>query len=200
MSATIARPLSPPSAASFGNQRMWALWSRTRVALYARELDPFLVEEWQRLHRSLIGRVPLMRVEGDHAYGTFLLARALTAKHAGEHSTHAALCREALRVAERLRLLPYPAAAVPASLLAAGVAWARDDRRNILALTRTALEQAHATHCLPYVALTKRRLGEALGGDEGALMIAEADTEARLAGFTNPERAAVLAIPTGRFA
>ncbi|MDQ3341356.1 MAG: protein kinase [Myxococcota bacterium] len=196
----------PGSANTFGNQRMWALWSRTRVAIYARATgtdsidDPFLVDEWKQLHRSLIGRVPLMRVEGDHAYGTFLLARAHAAKRRGEHALHASLCREVLKVISRLRLLPFPAASVGITLLDAGVAVARGDHEAALVATRKALEQAHVTHCLAYAALTKRRLGELVGGDEGAALIREGDAEARIAGFSNPERACELAIPTDRCA
>jgi eukaryotic-like serine/threonine-protein kinase len=190
---------------SFGNQRMWALWSRTRIALYAHDLPTAspLVEEWQSLHRSLIGRVPIMKVEGDQAFGTFLLARAIAAKRANQHSVHAALCQQALHVAERIALLPFPAASVPASLLRAAVAWvrdARDDRANLPTLLRTAIAHAEATRCTPYLAFAKRRLGEVVGGDEGARLVADADTEARTAGFVHPERAAELAIPTGRFA
>jgi eukaryotic-like serine/threonine-protein kinase len=190
---------------SFGNQRMWALWSRTRIAIYAHDLTAAsaLADEWQALHRSLIGRVPIMKVEGDQAFGTFLLTRALAAKRANQHSTHAALCNHALQISERIALLPFPAASVPATLLRAAVAWVRDtrdDRANLPTLLRAAIAQAHATRCTPYLAFTKRRLGEVLGGDEGALLITEADAEARTAGFVNPERAAELAIPTHRFA
>ena len=38
-----------PGATQFGNQRAWALWSRTRVVLYAREvgrLEELLGDEW----------------------------------------------------------------------------------------------------------------------------------------------------------
>jgi hypothetical protein len=141
-----------------------------------------------------------MRLEGDHAYGTFLLARAHAAKRRGQHTLHTSLCREVLKVSARLRLLPFPAVAVPIALLDAGVAVAKGDHANAVALTRRALEQAHLTHCLPYAALTKRRLGELVGGDEGAALLREGDAESRVAGFINPERACELAIPTDRFA
>ena len=190
----------PGSSDSFGNQRMWALWSRTRIALYTRAADAALADEWKRLHRSLIGRVPLMRVEGDHCYGTFLLARAIAAKRTGDHSAHAVLLREVARVARRLELLPFPARMVPASLLRAGIAWASGDERAMLDLTRAALEQANTTRCTPFAALTKLRLAELIGGDEGAALRATAEAESRDAGFSNPARAVELAIPRDGFA
>ena len=52
---------------------------------------------------------------------------------------------------------------------------------------------------MPYTAFFKRRLGEAMGGDDGATLISQADDLALRAGWTNPERGAELAIPTGRF-
>ena len=192
-----------PTDDSFGNQRMWALWSRTRIALYAGALDPALDDEWRKLHRSLIGRVPLMRVEGDHAYGTHLLARALDARRRNEHSTCAALLRQVERVTARMTRLPFPAVAMPVALLRAGVAWARHSSPSdatVVSLLRDAVDQARATKTVPYLPFTQRRLGEAIGGDEGAALIAAADADARAAGFTNPARAAELALPTGALA
>ncbi|HEY5949569.1 MAG TPA: protein kinase, partial [Kofleriaceae bacterium] len=72
-----------PRSDSFGNQRAWGLWSRTRIAIYAGKLDPELDAEWERMLRSLVGRVPLMQAEYLHVYGTYLLARAYEAKRRG---------------------------------------------------------------------------------------------------------------------
>ena len=45
----------------------------------------------------------------------------------------------------------------------------------------------------------KRRLGEALGGSEGATLISQADALCVRSGWLDPERGAELALPTGRF-
>jgi hypothetical protein len=45
----------------------------------------------------------------------------------------------------------------------------------------------------------RRRLGEALGGDDGRQLVEQSELEARRQGYVNPERAAEIVIPTGRF-
>jgi eukaryotic-like serine/threonine-protein kinase len=191
-----------PGGDSFGNQRAWGLWSRTRIELYANRfatLDDELGAEWQRMGRSLVGRLPLMQGEWLHAYATFLLARAIAAGKAGRMSEHATLCRAADRVAARLARLEFPAAPCAEWLVRAGTAWVRRDG-DVVAVTRRALDEAHRTGVLAFAHPTERRLGEALGGDEGAALIARADAAMRAAGWRDPERAAELAMPTGRFA
>jgi hypothetical protein len=95
--------------------------------------------------------------------------------------------------------MPYPAAPVSSSLLAAATASVRGDA-DVVDKTRHALAEAQRCGVYAFAAATERRLGEALGGSEGAAMIARADDSARKLGFTNPERAAEMAMPTARFA
>src|SRR5258707_10764443 len=55
-----------PGTNTFGNQRAWALWSRTRVELYAgtfATLADQLDAEWKQMQRALVGRIPAMRGE-----------------------------------------------------------------------------------------------------------------------------------------
>jgi serine/threonine protein kinase len=190
-----------PGADSFGNQRAWALWSRTRIALYAGALDtlePELDDEWQRMHASLVGRVPLMRMEWYHAYGTYLLGRALVAKQRGQTSAAAVLHREAELVATRLSKIEFPAAATAALALHAAVAWVGGSD-DVVDRLRRAIDEARTRETNVFTPMLERRLGEALGGSEGASRIARADAAARRAGFLDPERAAEIAVPTGRF-
>ena len=186
-----------PGTDSYGNQRSWGLWSLTRAALYAGTLDDELDDEWQRWHRSLIARVPLMQAEGYHVYGTYLLARAIDAEKRGRPSEHGAFCRAAERVAEKLERLPFPAAPGSAGMLRAALVWTRGGDRADAA--RQGLEAALESGVLAYTAFFKRRLGEALGGSEGATLILQADELAFRVGWRQPERGAELAIPTGRF-
>jgi eukaryotic-like serine/threonine-protein kinase len=187
-----------PGADAFGNQRAWALWSRTRISLYQGRLDDDLESEWQRMLRSLVGRVPVLQAEYLHNYGIYLLARAYEAKRRGSPSTHAELCARVDRIADRLGRLSFPAAPAVEHILRAGVAWARGsrDRRE---LTRIALDQTIECGLLVYAAFLKRRLGEAIGGDEGATLTSQADALAMRSGWLVPERGAELAFPTGRF-
>ena len=189
-----------PGSDSFGNQRAWALWSRTRIELYAGQLDPPGLEaEWKRMHRSLVGRLPMMKVEWLHAYATYLMGRALDAKKRGQHSEFARFCRETESVYERYRKLDvFNAAPVPAALVRAGLAWVRDDADMITHL-RHATTVAEESGIIAMVSGVRRRLGEAIGGDEGAALVAKSELEARNSGYLDPARGAEFAIPTGRF-
>jgi eukaryotic-like serine/threonine-protein kinase len=187
-----------PGRDDFGNQRAWALWSRTRIALYRGVLDDDLDSEWDRMLRSFVGRVPVMQTEWLHTYGVFLLARAYDAKRRGNHSGHAEYCGRASRVVDRLGRLRFPAAPAVHDMLRAGVAWARGSHDRV-ELTRLALDQTIECGLLVYAAFLKRRLGEAKGGDEGATLTSQADALAIRSGWRVPERGAELAFPTGRF-
>jgi serine/threonine protein kinase len=186
-----------PGTDSFGNQRAWGLWSLTRAALYEGKVDTELDDEWERWQRSLIGRVPVMQTEAYHLFGTYLLARAHDAQKRGRPSEHAAFCRAADRLAERLDRLPFPAARGSAGMLRAAIVWARGGDRADAA--RKGLDAGLEYGVMGYTAFFKRRLGEAMGGDDGATLIKQADELALRTGWTEPERAAELAIPTGRF-
>ena len=132
-----------------------------------------------------------------HAWGTYLLALAYDAKKRGQHSEHTALCAKAERVAARLGRLPFPAAPSAHHIMRAGVAWARDSRDKI-ELTKVALDQTVECSILVYAPFLKRRLGEAIGGDEGATFISQADALAMRSGWVDPVRGAHLALPTAR--
>jgi hypothetical protein len=184
-----------PGTDAFGNQRSWALWSRTRIALYTGDLAPDeLLPEWDRLQRSLVGRVPLMQAEYLHALGTYLLALSYDAKRRGRRSEQAAFLARVERVANRLNRMQFPAAPSAYHVLRAGLAWARgsDDK---VELTKVALEQLVDCSVLVYAPFVKRRLGEAIGGDEGATLISQADALAMRSGWVRPDRGAPLVLP-----
>lgn len=183
------------SSDAYGNQRGWALWSLTRIAIYEGRFDDELDREWERWQRSLMGRVPLMQTEALHVYGTYLVGRALDARRRGRTSEHHALCRAAERIADKLERLPFPAAPGTAAMVRAAILWARGGDRAEAA--RLGLEATLDSGMLVYSAFFKRRLGEAIGGDEGQTLILQADELAFRAGWRHPERGAELAIPTG---
>ena len=189
-----------PGSTSFGNQQAWGLWSKTRIEVYAGNFNaPNLEEDWRRMHRSLVGRVPLMQAEWLHAYATYLLARAIDAKKRGLASEYTKFCKLTEKTADRYaRLRHFPAAPAADALIRAGLAWVRGDR-DVIERTKKALDEHYARTVFAFAPGIRRRLGEAIGGDEGAAMIAQADQEARRAGFIDCERAAELAIPTGKF-
>jgi len=190
-----------PGSDSFGNQRAWGLWSLTRIALYAGQLDTLEREldgEWRQMQRSLVGRLPLMRLEWYHAYGTYLLGLAIAARKRGRPSEARPLVRRAERIADRLAGFEFPAAPTSEMYLRAAIAWFHggDARAEI---ARRAIDESNKHGVYVFTPFLERRLGEVLGGSEGAELIARGDAAARRAGFVDPERAAEMVVPTGRY-
>jgi hypothetical protein len=185
-------------AENFGNQRAWALWTRTRVLLYMRDferLEPALDADWTRHNRALIARVPAIQTEWLHVWGTYLLGRAIHARNAKRTSEHAKLCRKTLKIAAKVGGMKFPAGAAVARMLEAGVACARGG--DVVGPLRTALDAVVKQNLLVYAPFIELRLGEALGGSEGEALIAKANAEARRQGWKHPDRGAEMCIPRG---
>ena len=182
-----------PGTTQFGNQRAWALWSRTRVVLYTRELgrlEEAVGADWQRMRRALIGRVPALKVEWSHAYATYLLGRAAHALSSGRASEHAALCRQTRAVARDVGRMKFPAAPAVARLIEAGLACARAASgardADIIAPLRAALAAATDRQFRVFIPFLKMRLGTALDGSEGAELVAAGTAEATQQGWKDP--------------
>ncbi len=187
-----------PSAEAFGNQSAWALWTRTRAMLYERDfgrMHEALESDWQRMSRALIGRVPALKIEWFHAYGTYLLARAIDARANGQPSETASLCRKVHRLAGKIDRMPFPGAPATARMLEAGLACVRGG--DVVTPLRVALDAATRAEFLVYTPFLRRRLGEAIGGSEGAALIAVGEAESASQGWRIPERGAEMCIPRG---
>lgn len=187
-----------PSAETFGNQSAWALWTRTRVILYQQDFGKLyesLEGDWTRLKRSLIGRVPALKIEWYHAYGTYLVGRAIHARDTGQASACNALLRQCAALARGLERMQFPGAPPAARLLEAAIACVRGG--DVITPLQVALEAATKADFVVYTPFIRRRLGEAIGGDEGAALIATGDTEAREQGWRVPECGAEMCIPRG---
>ena len=187
-----------PSAEAFGNQSAWALWTRTRVILYQREfgkLHESVDADWQRMRRALIGRVPALKSEWFHAYGTYFLGRAIDARDHGRHSESSSHLRSVMRLARKTEALDFPGAPAVARMLEAGAACVRGG--DVVTPLRIALDGATKADFVVYTPFIRRRLGEAIGGDEGAALIAAGDAEAIAQGWQIPDRGAELCIPRG---
>jgi hypothetical protein len=121
---------------TFGNQRMWALWSRTRIALYERKATArraALEEEWRHMQGSLIGKLAVMQIEWRHAYGTLLLGLGVEARLAGRPAAEVArYADQALDQSQKLMALGFPICATLASLLRAGAAGLRGQKTDAL--------------------------------------------------------------------
>ena len=91
--------------------------------------------------------------------------------------------------------MAFPGAPATARMLEAGVACVRGG--DVVTPLRIALEAALASEFLVYTPFLRRRLGEAVGGSEGAALIAAGDAEAVAQGWKLPERGAEMCIPRG---
>lgn len=192
-----------PGTDTFGNQRAWGLWSRIRIALYSgsfASMEAELGAECHRMQRSLVGRIPILRVEWLHAYGTYLLGLALAARARGAPSEAPAHLRAAASAADKLARLDFPGAMVAATTLRAAIAMLGDDRDARLTALRTAIAESTKTNIFVAMYGIERRLGEELGGAEGARLLAAGDERGRTAGMVVPERAVEVFFPSGRFA
>jgi serine/threonine protein kinase/tetratricopeptide (TPR) repeat protein len=190
-----------PGTDTFGNQRAWGLWSRIRIALYTNAfatLESELGIECQRMQRSLVGRIPILRVEWLHAYGTYMLGLAIAARKRSATDAAGHL-RAASALADKLAKLDFPGALAGAKTLRAGIAMLGDDRDARVTALRDAIGESKARNIHVAMYSFERRLGEELGGDEGALLIASGDERARTAGMIAPQRATEVFLPSGRF-
>ena len=82
-----------------------------------------------------------------------------------------------------------------ARLVRAGVAGVRGERPRAAALLAEAAQAFDAVEMPLYAASARRRLGEILGGDEGAAMVAGADTLMTGRGVREPARLAAMYAP-----
>jgi hypothetical protein len=151
------------------------------------------------MQRSLVGRIPILRVEWLHAYGTYLVGLALAARSRGAHSEAGAHLRAASASAEKLAKLAFPGALTGSLALRAAIAMLDDDRDARVAALRAAIEESTTRNISVAMYGLERRLGEQLGGSDGAALIAAGDERARTAGMVAPAQATEVFFPSGRF-
>ena len=138
-------------------------------------------ETWKPLKKSLLLMIQLTRIEAVHLYGRAALA--------------AGALDEAARAAKKLAREKMAWSTPLASLLAAGVARTRGDD----ARTRTLLDDAargfDAADMALWAAVARLRLGQLVGGDEGAALVAAAESVLRAQSVANPGRVAATLAP-----
>jgi serine/threonine protein kinase len=105
------------------------------------------------------------------------------------------LLRVARRAAGRLERERIPYAAAFARLIRAGVGAVAGETENAVGLLREAVEQFEAADMHLVAAAARRRLGEALGGDEGRELVQQADAWMRSQTIQNPSRMAAMYTP-----
>jgi hypothetical protein len=172
-------------------QHWFDLMAQAQLALYegdGRAAHARVAEVWSALERSLLLRIQLVRCEAWH-----LRARCALAAAAADPGAAGPLRAAAARDARRILGERVAWAAPFAHLVLAAVAGGREPGR------RAALE--HAVHGFAagglelYAAAARRRLGEAIGGDEGRTLVAAADAWLAAERLRAPDRWVAMLAP-----
>ncbi len=186
------------------------LWSKTRflvqhwqAMLWEIEIDLYggdgarawdrLRRDAQRLRRSHLLSVQLIRVFTNFAVGRSALASIDTLEHA-ERPRRIREVRKAQRAIEREGMAWTGALG---AILAAGAAAATGDRAGAEEALRRAAGLAEAAEMSLHAAGARRQLGKRLGGDAGDAMVQAADEAMKQRGVRDPERYARALVPLG---
>lgn len=175
-------------------QHWWANLSLSDADLYFGDAEPALIRlkrQRDELRRSLLLRIPAVRVDADHAVGRAAVATFALKKDSESLSIAAAAIR-------RLESEPRDPAAALAAALRSGVASVRGDSNT--AVRR--LREAHAAFARLQMNLlagcTARRLAELIAGSEGAEFGSTADRYFGSERIVNPAAMTRTLLP-GRF-
>ena len=189
-----ARSLDGWSQAGFQVQHYWDWYARSEIDLYSGAPEAAwerLESGWPALKRSLLTRAQVIFFEA-----VLLRARvalALAAQSGGSQAER--YLSRAGRDARLLEREAMPASAGSAALIRAGVAAGRGDAaaaRGLLMAAVGGLGRAAVSH---YLAAARWRLGELLGGDDGASEIEGARAWFEEQGVRNPERMVAMLAP-----
>lgn len=147
-----------------------------------------LLDDWERLTRSLILRVRFALVEATHL-------RARTALAAASEDGHPALLEAAERDATIIENEKLAWGEPLAVLTRAAIASARGSKDLAVHLLAHAASQLETRNMLLYAAAARHRHGELVGGDEGAALIRSAEDWMTGQKILNPRRMTQMLIP-----
>ncbi len=176
---------------SVGNHFFFATRSLQSIAYYVGDLEAHteaLSSRWTRFWRSLMAHVPGPRFEA--AMWCSVLALSL-AHQARRRKDEGRARRELARAQRMLRIMRgSPMAVAPAFVqqVEALICTMDGDQAGALALLRASIGPLEARGMQQAVAGTRWRVGEILGGDEGAALVARARRHLEGQGWTHPER------------
>lgn len=174
------------SRESFHLQHYWHFYALQNGLLYTRDIEGLshsLGHDFRNIVRSWVLRLPFVRMELFDLRARTALALASTTRE------NAALLRRAERDArrtERTKLLP--AASALAHLTRASVAFLRGDQERTRQFLSLAAGAADLASMAAHAAAARRRLGEIVGGDKGAALIAASDTWMKEQGVVAPAK------------
>ncbi len=158
----------------FGSPHYMALTAQGRIELYAgtpRTGWEAVERSWPALKRTGLFRIQSVRITARQIRASCGVAVSHTAP-----SGSAPLLAAAERDAAAIAAERAPYSAPTAALLTAGVAARRGDEAAAARALRVALAGFEACHMKLFLAVTQRRLGELVGGDEGRALVNQANT------------------------
>ncbi|MFO0950342.1 MAG: AAA family ATPase [Isosphaeraceae bacterium] len=162
-----------------------AVWASAQVDLYlgqTADARSLLLGRWPALRRSMLLQVQFVRV-----MMRYLRARTALAA-ASREGAPAPLIAEARTYGRKLVGERAPWASGLSLLVEASARSLQGDQDGSAATLRQASAELDAVEMAAHAAAARRRLGEILGGEEGAALVVEADALLRARGVANPER------------
>ena len=183
-----------PPEGGYHLQHWYELEARAHIALYegnaARALEE-LRPAFAALRKSMLLRIQHIRSAEPYYIGRLSLAAA-TREGADDRKF---LLEQATRMARRLEREGIGFASTYGRLLRAGIAVQQQGAENAIPILRDAVATADAAEMAPWAMGVRLRLGEIVGGDEGAALVAEVAEWGRKAGVVNLDRAAEILAP-----
>jgi hypothetical protein len=174
-----------PPESGFHLQHFWKLEMGSEIALYegsSAEHFAHLQREATRYARSLLSRIMMIRCADWSVRGRLAVATA------AEGIEPRARRKLAAVMADRLSRVPAPFAPAFADVLRGAIAAQQGDTETAVAALRTAESVADQLDMALWRESIRYRLGDLLGGDEGAALIRGAMAWMTQEGISRPER------------
>jgi tetratricopeptide (TPR) repeat protein len=174
-------------------QHYFALQAECLVDLYTGDATAALGRlhaSWPALRRSLLLRVQAVRVMAYEQRCRCAIAAA-SSRMASGGELLAAATADAQRIAHE----KTPWTDASSAMLLGSIAAARGDTQSARKLLDEAASRFTALDMALSAASTRRRLGELLGGDQGAAMVSDADAWFADHGVKNPARMSAILLP-----
>ncbi len=170
----------------FGSPHYMATTAQGRIELYAgtpRNGWEAIERAWPALRRTGLFRIQSVRTTARQIRASCCIGASHTAP-----ATAAPLLAAAERDAAAIAAERAPYCAPSAALLRAGVAAQRGNEAAAERALRAALAGFDACHMKLFRAVTGRRLGELVGGDEGRALVHQANAWMTAHGIVNADR------------
>ncbi|HEY4157872.1 MAG TPA: AAA family ATPase [Polyangiaceae bacterium] len=155
----------------------WMLVGEAHLALYTGETEPFwahFLRQWRSFAAAQFLRIGILRVQLWHLRGMSALAEAHALKRRGRPSDARQLFLEAERAAHKLAREPLALTKPLGGLLLSAVEYENGARERARTRLGHCVSEFERQDMRLYAAAARTRLGEILGGDEGAELIRDA--------------------------